>query len=153
MSSSHHKAGTIDFDDLQSESHYKAAEAYCQSKLANVLFTHELAPRLNGCGVTANCLHRGATRTNFGLGLGGAWSILLKAARPFFRGPAKGARTPLFLASSPDVADISGRYFVNMATVEPSLESLYRSAAERLWRVSAELTGVSLSDPDETALS
>lgn len=143
ISSSHHKAGTINFDNLQGEKEYNATTVYCQSKLANVLFTYELARRLNGSGVTANCLHPGATRSNFGQDLGGMWSLLLKVAKPFYQTPATGAQTPLYLASSPEVADVSGKYFIKNKAVESSQESYDQAIAERLWQVSAELTGMS----------
>src|ERR671918_2162455 len=101
VSSGDHSNGTIDFDDLQGEKGYKGAKAYSQSKLANVLFTYELARKLEGSGVTANCLHPGAgVRTNFGSGVSGVFGFMMRALRPLMKSPEKGAETSLYLASS-----------------------------------------------------
>src|ERR671921_2377477 len=101
VSSGDHTNGTVDFDDLQGEKRYKGAKAYSQSKLANVLFTYELARRLEGTGVTANCLHPGAgIRTNFGSGVPGAFGFMVRALTPLMKSPEKGAQTSVYLASS-----------------------------------------------------
>src|SRR5215217_1675484 len=104
VASGDHSNATIDFDDLQGEKGYKGAKAYSQSKLANVLFTYELARRLEGTGITANCLHPGAgVRTNFGSGVSGVFGFMVRALRPLMISPEKGAETSIYLASSPEV--------------------------------------------------
>ena len=141
VSSGDHSNGTIDFDDLQGEKRYKGAKAYSQSKLANILFTHELARRLEGTGVTANCLHPGAgIRTNFGSGVSGGFGFMVRALRPFMKSPEKGAETSIYLASSPEVERLSGRYFANKAEARSSAASHDERIARRLWEVSAKLT-------------
>src|SRR5918997_5893140 len=112
VASADHSNATIDFDDLQGEKGYTGAKAYSQSKLANVLFTHELARRLRGTGVTANCLHPGVVGTNLGSGVSGALGFLVRALRPLMKSPKKGAKTSIYLASSPEVEGSSGGYFV-----------------------------------------
>jgi retinol dehydrogenase-14 len=141
VSSGDHTNGTIDFDDLQGEKGYKGAKAYSQSKLANVLFTYELARRLEGTGVTANCLHPGAgVRTNFGSGVSGVFGFMVRALRPLMISPEKGAETSIYLASSPEVEGLSGRYFVKKAEARSSDMSYDERLARRLWEGSAQLT-------------
>jgi len=143
VSSGDHSNGTIDFDDLQGEKGYKGAKAYSQSKLANVLFTYELARRLKGTGVTANCLHPGAgVRTNFGSGVSGMFGLTVRALRPLMKSPEKGAETSIYLASSPEMADLSGRYFVKKAEARSSDASHDERIARRLWEVSTQLTNL-----------
>jgi NAD(P)-dependent dehydrogenase (short-subunit alcohol dehydrogenase family) len=143
VSSGDHNNGAIDFDDLQGEKGYKGAKAYSQSKLADVLFTYELARRLEGTGITANCLHPGAgVRTNFGSGVSGVFGLIVRALRPFMISPEKGAETSIYLASSPEVEGLSGRYFVKKAEARSSDVSYDESRARRLWEVSAELTNL-----------
>ena len=143
VSSGDHKSGAIDFDDLQQEKRYKGAKAYSQSKLANVLFTYELAKRLEGTGVTANCLHPGAgVRTNFGSGVSGVFGFTVRALRPLMKSPEKGAETSVYLASSPEVEGLSSRYFVKKAEASSSAVSYDQRIARRLWEVSAELTNL-----------
>ena len=104
--------GRIDFDDLQGERRYSGQRAYNQSKLANVLFTYELARRLEGSGVTANALHPGVVRTAFGQEDSRGWMrLMLPVVRPFMKSPERGAETSVYLASSPEVEGVSGRYF------------------------------------------
>ena len=137
------------FDDLQSERHYRGMRVYGQSKLANILFTLELARRLAGEGVTANSLHPGTVRTGYG-GDGDARGFLafgIKIARPFFLSPAKGARTSVFLASSPEVDGVSGRYFVKCKPRQPRRWARDPDAARRLWQVSEELVGLAPGQP------
>jgi NAD(P)-dependent dehydrogenase (short-subunit alcohol dehydrogenase family) len=141
IASADHSNGTIDFDDLQGEKGYKGAKAYSQSKLANVLLTYELARRLEGTGVTANCLHPGAgIRTNLGSGVSGVFGFMVRALRPLMKSPEKGAQTSIYLASSPEVESLSGRYFVKKAEARSSDVSYDERLARRLWEVSAELT-------------
>ena len=143
VSSGDHNNGAIDFDDLQGEKGYKGAKAYSQSKLADVLVTYELARRLEGTGITANCLHPGAgVRTNFGSGVSGVFGLIVRALRPFMISPEKGAETSIYLASSPEVEGLSGRYFVKKAEARSSDVSYDESRARRLWEVSAELTNL-----------
>ncbi|MGD0747765.1 MAG: SDR family oxidoreductase [Acidimicrobiales bacterium] len=134
----------IPFDDLQSEHRYAGMRVYGQSKLANILFTLELARRLEGSGVTANSLHPGTVRTGYGAD-GDARGLLalgIKIAGPFFLSPAKGARTSIYLASSPEVAGVSGEYFVKCRPKEPRRWAQDPDAARRLWQVSEELVGL-----------
>ncbi len=132
------------FDDLQSKKRYRAMQVYGESKLANILFTLELARRLEGTGVTANSLHPGTVRTGYG-GDGDARGFLgfgIKLASPFFLSPAKGARTSVYLASSPDVEGVSGQYFVKCKPRQPRRWAQDAEAARRLWQVSEELVGL-----------
>lgn len=140
VSSSHHAAGKMNFDDLQGEQKYNMTTAYCQSKLANVLFTYELAKRLQGTGVTVNCLHPGATRSNFSDGLEGLWALLWKLSDPLRSSPSHGAETPVYLATSPEVAMVSGQYFIRKKPAASSKASHNEQDAKKLWQVSAELT-------------
>jgi len=139
VSSSAHEGGTIRFDDLQGEQRYGGFRAYNQSKLAQVLFTRELATRLVGSGVTVNACHPGVIRTN--LGMGGA-SPIVRFVRMFFKGPEKGAETPIFLAASPEVEGVTGKYFAKMQVRTPSRAAQDASVARRLFDISAQLTHV-----------
>jgi NAD(P)-dependent dehydrogenase (short-subunit alcohol dehydrogenase family) len=132
------------FDDLQSTKRYRGMRVYGESKLANILFTLELARRLEGSGVTANSLHPGTVRTGYGAD-GDARGFLafgIKIAQPFFLSPAKGARTSIYLASSPEVAGVTGKYFVKCKERRPRRWAEDPEAAQRLWQVSAELVGL-----------
>jgi NAD(P)-dependent dehydrogenase (short-subunit alcohol dehydrogenase family) len=135
----------IRFDDLQSERKYATMRVYGHSKLANILFTLELARRLEGTGVTANSLHPGTVRTGYGAD-GDARGLLafgIKISAPFFLSPAKGARTSVYLASDPEVAEVSGEYFVKCKAKQPKRWARDPEAARRLWQVSEELVGLS----------
>ena len=143
VSSTAHKGAVLDFDDLQSEQRYAGWRAYGRSKLANILFTHELARRLEGTGVTANCLHPGVVSTGFNKNNGLLMRIGMTLARPFLISPEKGAQTIVYLASSPDVEGVTGEYFVNCTATTSSPASYDDEAARRLWEVSARLTGLS----------
>ncbi len=140
VSSTAHEGATIDFDDLQGERRYDGRRAYGLSKLANVLFTHELARRLEGTGVTTNCLHPGVVATNIAkeavLWLRLAWTLL----RPVLLSPDQGAETVIYLASSPELEGVTGKYFIKKTQVTSSPESHNRDVARRLWQVSTELT-------------
>jgi len=152
VSSGAQAMGRIDFDDLQGEHDYNGQRAYNQSKLANVLFTYELARRLEGTGVTANVLHPGVVRTRFGQEDSGRWMrLMLPVVRPFMKSPEQGARTSVHLASAPELADVSGRYFANSAPRKSSARSYDAQVAARLWEVSAELTGAARVPGEGTA--
>ncbi len=137
-SAGHTRAKSIPWDDLNSERGYSGVDAYCVSKLANILFTFELARRLEGTGVTANCLHPGAVATNFGLG-GGWLKWAVKLAQPFMIDDEKGAETQIFLASSPEVEGVSGKYFAKKKPIEASRAAKDMLAAKRLWALSEDL--------------
>src|SRR5579863_10050278 len=113
VSSNSHKAGYIQMDDLQEEQHYRSMRVYGQAKLAVVLFTYELARRLQGTGVTANCLHPGFVATQFGQsGAGPVFRLLVKVIGSFGTSPQEGAKTSIYLASSPEVEGVTDKYFV-----------------------------------------
>ena len=132
----------LDFDNLQGERRYSEWGAYGASKLANIMFTYALARRLEGTGVTANCLHPGFVRT--GLGHKGSLPTRLvwALATPLMVSPRRAAETPVYVASSPEVAGVSGRYFVDRRPRESSAASYDEAAQEELWRVSERLTGL-----------
>ena len=142
VSSSAHYRGKMDFQDLQEERGYGASKAYSQSKLAQVLFTHELAKRLEGTGVTVNAVHPGAVRTHWG-DEGGALGIVIRIARPFLLSPEEGGKTPMYVATSQEVEGVSGRYFSKMKVVESSKESYDEAEMRKLWDVSMKLCGLS----------
>ena len=141
VASDAHRSGHIDFDDLSGERGYGGWKAYCQSKLANILFTYELARRLAGSGVTANCLHPGVVGTNFANDGPIYVRVLFRLARPFLRSPANGAATSIFLATSSTVEGVTGKYFANSRARRSNAESYDEAVAKRLWAVSEELTG------------
>jgi retinol dehydrogenase 12 len=145
VSSTAHKGARhgLDFDDLQSTKQYHGMQVYSRSKLANIYFTTELARRLQGTGVTANCLHPCTVKTGYGRDgdSSGFLALGLKIAGPFFLSPEKGARTSIFLASSPEVQGVSGKYFVKCKPRVPSKAARDDGAALRLWQISEELTG------------
>jgi retinol dehydrogenase-14 len=143
VSSGAQAAGRIDFDDLQGARHYSGQRAYSQSKLANIMFTNELARRLRGTGVTATSVHPGVVRTNFG-SEDQAWffQIISRVVRPFLKTPAQGAQTPIYLASSPDVEAITGQFFANRKPKASNKAAGDAEASASLWRVSAELVGL-----------
>ena len=135
--------GKIDFGDLQGERAYSGQRAYNQSKLANVMFTYELARRQAGTGVTATAAHPGVARTAFGTEDPTAMTrAMTLIARPFMKTPAQAAATPVYLASSPEVEGVTGRYFANRRPKKSSKSSYDTAAAARLWRLSAGLTGL-----------
>ena len=141
VSSGAHARGRLDFDDLQGERAYSGQRAYSQSKLANVMFTYELARRLAGTGVSATVAHPGVAATSFGADDQAAYfAIVARVARPFMKSPAQGALTPVYLASSPEVEGITGRYFAARKPKTSSNASYDTAAAARLWQASADLT-------------
>ena len=141
VSSGAHVRASLDFDNLQGEKHFAAMQAYGQSKLANVLFTYELARRLEGTGVTVNALHPGFIATGFARNNGDFFNFGMKLIGPFIRKPDQGAQTSIYLASSPEVEGVSGKYFIDCKAVDSSPRSHDQALAEKLWQVSLELTG------------
>ncbi|MGO9989987.1 MAG: SDR family oxidoreductase [Steroidobacteraceae bacterium] len=137
-----HRGCKLDFGDLQSTRGYSGFKVYGRSKLCNILFTRELARRWRGQGVTANCLHPGFVATRFGDGSGGMLSRAVRVAKIFAISPEEGAQTIVYLASSPDVADVSGEYFYKCRRATPTQEARDESAAERLWIESARLARI-----------
>ena len=138
----HHFASRgMRFDDLQSEKGYEAMEAYCRSKLANVLFTRQLARRLGDDGVTANAVHPGPVRSGFGMDgdLTGVMGFGMKLVRPFEISPRRGARTSIHLATSSDVAGQTGMYWVRRKPGHMSRNARNAEAAARLWDESERL--------------
>jgi NAD(P)-dependent dehydrogenase (short-subunit alcohol dehydrogenase family) len=142
VSSGAHATGRIDFDDLQGSAAYSGQRAYNASKLANIMFTYELARRLDGSGVTATVLHPGVVRTNFGAEDQAGIKVILPLVRPFLKNPAAGAATSIYLASSAQVDGVTGRYFANRKPRTSSKSSYDTAAAARLWQVSADLVGL-----------
>ncbi len=146
VSSEAHRRVRMRWDDLEFRTtEYSSFAAYGQSKLANILFTRELARRLEGTNVTANCLHPGVVASGFGSTDGGVMSVVMKIAHPFLITPEKGARTSIFLASSPEVEGINGKYFDKCKERQPSAEALVQGASEHLWAISEEKTGIRAS--------
>jgi NAD(P)-dependent dehydrogenase (short-subunit alcohol dehydrogenase family) len=150
-SSDAHRAGTIELDDLQSERAYRSGRwewmrlggagyrVYARSKLCNILFTRELARRLAGAGVTANSFHPGFVSTRFGDASGGVISLGLRLAKRFALTPQQGAETLIYLAASPDVAGISGEYFVRSRPAAPTSAAQDDDMARQLWDVTARI--------------
>jgi retinol dehydrogenase-14 len=147
VSSGAHTMGRIDFDDLGGERSYSGMRAYSQSKLANILFTYELARRLGAGGVTANALHPGMVRTGFGAEDSGTLQRLFTPLmRPFMKSAAQGAATSIHLASSPELEGVTGCYFADGKRKRSSKRSYDEATAERLWQVSAALVGLAPTD-------
>jgi len=148
VSSGAQSMGRIAFDDLQGARNYSGQRAYNQSKLANVMFTNELARRLQDTGVTANSVHPGVVRTNFGAE-DQAWffTVVSRVVRPLLKTPAQGAQTPIYLASSPEVEGVTGKFFANR---QPKTANKLASDPEltvRLWQVSADLVSMRPATP------
>jgi retinol dehydrogenase 14 len=140
VSSGAHATGKINFGDLQGERRYSGQQAYSQSKLANVLFTYELARRLDGTGVTGTVLHPGVVRTGFAAeDPSPMWKLSLPLIRLFLKTPEKGAATSIYLASSPEVEGVTGTYFADSKPKAPSPASHENAAAARLWQISLDL--------------
>jgi NAD(P)-dependent dehydrogenase (short-subunit alcohol dehydrogenase family) len=138
VSSDAHSRGKIEFDNLQGERDYSAS-AYGNSKLANILFTMELARRLEGTGVTANVLHPGFVSTGFGKNNSGFLMKLIRSVVPLVaRSPEKGAETSIYLASSPGVEGITGKYFYDSHMIPAAPQATDMTVAKKLWEVSAE---------------
>jgi retinol dehydrogenase 14 len=143
VSSNMQAIGRIDLDGLQGERSYSGARAYNHSKLANVLFTYELARRLQDASVTANALHPGVVRTSFGAeDPSGVQRLFTPLMRPFMKAPTRGAATSIHVASAPDLEQVTGRYFANSKVKRSSRRSYDEAAAAQLWQVSADLVGL-----------
>lgn len=148
VASNAHRFGRLDFDDLQGEKRYFMFRAYAQSKLENVYFTYTLAKRLEGTGVTVNALHPGVIRSDLNRELPG----FLKWFFDLFMKPAeKGAETPVYLATSPEVEGISGKYWDECRQIPSAPPSYDEEVAERLWQVSAKLCGLTVFQCTEPA--
>jgi NAD(P)-dependent dehydrogenase (short-subunit alcohol dehydrogenase family) len=145
VSSAAHRAARLDLADLQLTGHFNGWRAYANSKLANILFTRELARRLAGTGVTANCVHPGTVNTRFGRDGSSMLRFGLGIGRRFLLSAAQGADTVVYLASSPDVAGATGGYYVKRRLRAPSGAARDPETARRLWAISAELTGLAES--------
>ena len=140
VASGAHRRQALDFEDLQNERDYSPFDAYSRSKLANVYFTYELARRLEGTGVTANCLHPGVVSTALFRDMKWWQRIAIWLGRPFLLTPARGADTAIHLAASADVAGVTGRYFEKREEVRSSPVSYDAALARRLWEASEALT-------------
>lgn len=140
VSSDAHARGKIDFDNLQGERSYSSFGPYGNSKLANILFTLELARRLEGTGVTVNALHPGFTRTGFGKNNPGLFMKVMGVIVPLIaRSPEKGAATSIYLASSPEVHGLTGKYFIDCKVSQAAPQAMDSGVAQKLWAVSAEM--------------
>jgi NAD(P)-dependent dehydrogenase (short-subunit alcohol dehydrogenase family) len=141
VSSSAHRIGKLNFDDLQSERKYSPFRVYGQSKMMNIVFTNELSRRLiaQGVNVTANSLHPGAVRTGFGADDKSVLNFFIGMLRPFFLSPEQGAQTSIYLASSPQVEGITGKYFVKSRIQEPSKDAHMQADWQRLWAYSENI--------------
>jgi retinol dehydrogenase 14 len=145
VSSEARRGASINFDDLQSERRYRAFQVYGMTKLANILFTYELAERLKGTGVVANCLHPGAVNTNFGSSNRSVGTLLFRAFKPFMRTPEEGADTLVYLASSSEVGSMTGGYLTDREVVSSFDEPHDEATQKRLWEVSEELTSLKVA--------
>ena len=143
VASNAHRGAKLDFDDLQSRRSYTGFPVYSRSKLCNILFNRELARRIAGRGVTANALHPGFVATRFGDDSGGIMRTVLKVAKPIGAiSPEEGAKTIIYLASSPEVAAISGDYFYECKSALPTAEARNDNDAKRLWDMSEQIAGL-----------
>jgi NAD(P)-dependent dehydrogenase (short-subunit alcohol dehydrogenase family) len=142
VSSDAHRAATMNFDDPQLKQGYSGWKAYNQSKLANLLFTYELARRLEGTGITVNALHPGFVASGFGMNNGWMAQLFRPLVKLMGKSPEQGARTSIYLATSPEVAGISGKYFSEQQEVESSQASYDTEAQQRLWELSEEMAGL-----------
>lgn len=145
VSSNAHEGQVIDFDDLQCQQNYQFMRAYGKSKLANILFIYELDRRLGGSAVTVNALHPGFVGTNMGANNGCLVKLFLPITRLWGISPDEGAETSIYLASSPEVEGVSGEYFYRKRPMPSSQFSHDVEAAQRLWQVSAEMTGLDIA--------
>lgn len=143
VSSGAHKAGKIHFEDIHLKKNYNLIKAYAQSKLANVLFTYELAERLKNTGVTVNTLHPGAVATQMGISREtGFGTLITSILKPIFRSPLEGAATAIYLAVSEEVQHTTGKYFCNKKPIKSSKRSYDKALAKKLWDYSTSATHV-----------
>jgi retinol dehydrogenase 14 len=145
VSSEAQRWGTMDFEDMQSRRKYRGFPVYGMTKLANIMFTYELAERLDGTGVAVNCLHPGSVGTNFGQNNRGAMALFFRTFKPFMRSPEQGADTLIWLASSPEVDGVSGKYFSDRKEIEAKKVAYDPAARRRLWEISEDLTGLKVA--------
>src|SRR5215213_4387537 len=145
VSSEARRGASINFEDLQSERRYRPFQVYGMTKLANILFTYELAERLEGTGVVANCLHPGAVNTNFGKNNRSLGTLIFRAFKPFMRSPQGGADTIIYLASSPEAGRMTGKYLTDRKVVSSFEEPHDEATQKRLWEVSEELTNLKVA--------
>ncbi len=142
VSSGAHKASDIHFENIRGEIDYKSFSVYGQTKLANILFTYELAKKLEGTNVTVNCLHPGVVRTGFGANYKGLIKAFMKLFSPFLITPENGAKTTIFLALDKTLDGVSGKYFFKKKAVKSSPASYNETTAKKLWDISQEITGI-----------
>jgi retinol dehydrogenase 12 len=147
VTSDAHSAARLDLTDPNLEHGWDSWRSYANSKLANILFTRELARRLDGTEVTANCAHPGVVRTGFGRESRPLLKLGITIARPFMLSPERGADTIVYLASSPDVAGQTGGYYVKRQRREPSAAARDDTAARELWELSEKMTGLAPARP------
>jgi retinol dehydrogenase 12 len=147
VSSNAHLSGSINFNDLEGKRFFFGWRAYAQSKLANILFTFELARCLEGSGVTANAMHPGYVATGFGLNNAGPVGFFIRLSHIFAISPEEGAKTGVFLATSPELEGVTGKYFVKQKPVPAAKAAYDQEAARRLWKLSAHRTGLNRSKP------
>ncbi|WP_103026769.1 SDR family oxidoreductase [Salinibacter altiplanensis] len=148
ISSEAHRGASMNFDDLNAETGYNPLQAYAQSKLANILFTHELSRRLQDEGVVANAVHPGIVNTNIWRGSG--WiSWVARLFSWLYKRPEEGARSVVHLAASPEIEGVTGQYFKETEVVNPSPEAYDEKAEARLWTVSRAMTGLADREEDE----
>lgn len=145
-----HAGGRLNFDNLNGEQRYHPFRIYCQSKLANILFTHELAHQLKDTGVTVNAAHPGPVATNFARDIGGFAQFLMTVMRPLMRTPNKGAQTSVYLCASPEVNEVTGKCFFKGKQKDPSEAANNIDDAHQLWDVSARMTGLESGVADVT---
>lgn len=148
VASDAHRGVKLNLDDLQNTRAYRGFRAYCQSKLANVLFAYELARRLEGTGVTVNALHPGFVATNFLAGQGAGYWVARRVANLIAIRPEQGARTSIHLASSPEVDGVTGQYFARARAIPSSRTTRDVETARRLWQLSEQMTGLADSTPN-----
>lgn len=142
VASEAHRGARLDFSDLQSAKSYGAWKAYRRSKLCNILFTRELAGRLAGTAVTANCVHPGFCATGFGNNTSGWFRRGVRLAKRLFAiPPEQGARTLIYAATAPEIADVSGAYFIDGRAATPSREAQDGESARKLWDASCHIAG------------
>jgi len=145
LASEAQRAGRIRFDDVNLKGKYDPIKAYCQSKLANIIFTYELAKHLADTNVTVNCMHPGTVRTGFGMEYRGFTGALFRMIRPFLRSPKKGAETAIWLSGAPELKGVTGKYFYDKKEIKSIPSSYDPEIQKRLWDLSGEMIQQALS--------